>query len=373
MRVKNFTECLFREKTGIDQRRSCWRVNVGGIKDLSRSLCRKVLPRQFAVFYLNIGLCSCIIEIRSTYVRGDMIPAGGLAWVGSVSCGVYGVNEFMMALWDKVESFIKSLFSGNSIAGADLVVWLMILLAAVTLSCLVVFFVTLHFIQRNRHQPLQIIPRRRQSLWKTRQPIPLYVFGQPRRWMAFHTRNMGVVRNALGVTNAEVCSWEQGLTKATERNLFITPPIRGWVLVFGHYLPNPSDDIDAFYAFMRSVSAEVGEVQFFCLDAVVQEHAWVRLIDGNVVRSYVWAEGPLWNEGPTSSAELSLRMHCFDYGFKPEEPENFNEALQEMLEHNVSNLHALAARWSLDPLRVEPKDFASEFGLTGEMDHLQVG
>jgi hypothetical protein len=64
-------------------------------------------------------------------------------------------------------------------------------------------------------------------------------------------------------------------------------------------------------------------------------------------------------------------MHAFDYGFQASEiPEH---ELHEKLDHNTNQVHALAARWSLDPLRVEPKDFASEFGLTGEMDRLQVG
>ena len=143
------------------------------------------------------------------------------------------------------------------------------------------------------------------------------------------------------------------------------------MLVFGHYLPNPSEDIDTFYKYMRNLSKEVGEVQFFCLDARFHEHGWVRLIDGNVVRSYVWAESVLWNEGSPSSAECSLRMHAFDYGDQSE-TESLTE-LNRKLEYNVEHIHALAARWSLDPLRVEPKDFTSEFGLTGEIDQLHVG
>ncbi len=276
-----------------------------------------------------------------------------------------------MSFVEKLNAYVKSLTAGGSLAGVDLMVWCLLLLTALAITCLVIFFLTLSYIRKQRRNEISVAPRRRRSLWRNRNPIPMYVFGQPRRWMAFRTRNMGVVRNALGVTNAEVCSWEQGLSKATERNLFITPPIRGWILVFGHYLPNPSDDIDTFYKLMRNVSTEVGEVQFFCLDAVVHEHAWVRLIDGNVVRSYVWAESVLWNEGKPSSAELSLRMHSFDYGDQSD-----TESLADMnqkLEYNLEHLHALAARWSLDPLRVEPKDFASEFGLTGEMDQLHVG
>lgn len=276
-----------------------------------------------------------------------------------------------MSFVERLNAYVKSVTAGGSLAGVDLMVWFLILLVTVTLTCLAIFFFTLSYFRRQRLHELPMEPRRRRSPWQNRNPIPMYVFGQPRRWMAFRTRNMGVVRNALGVTNAEVCSWEQGLSKATERNLFITPPIRRWILVFGHYLPNPSDDIDAFYKLMRNVSTEVGEVQFFCLDAVVHEHAWVRLIDGNVVRSYVWADSVLWNEGKPSSAELSLRMHSFGYADQVDE-ESLTD-LNRKLEHNVEYLHALAARWSLDPLRVEPKDFASEFGLTGEMDQLHVG
>lgn len=277
----------------------------------------------------------------------------------------------MMAIMERIQVFLKTLTVGDPLGRTDLLMWSVILLGSMFACCLAVFFLTMYVFRRQRHSDLPILPRNRKSLWKTPLPIPTHVFGQPRRWMAFRTRNLGLVRNALGVTNAEVCSWEQGLCKATERNLFIAPPIRGWVLVFGHFLPNPSDDVDAFYGFMRNVSSVVGEVQFFCMDVVMREHAWVRLIDGNVVRSYAWSESTLWNEGRSSSAEISLQMHAFDYGFQASEiPEH---ELHEKLDHNTNQVHALAARWSLDPLRVEPKDFASEFGLTGEMDRLQVG
>ena len=273
-----------------------------------------------------------------------------------------------MTFTENLSYYIQRIGDGGGMTPTDLFVWSLILLASLTLSCLIVFFITLYVIRIRHARDLN--PRPRKMVWGTRQFIPLFVFGHPRRWMAFRSRNLGVVRNALGLSNAEVCSWEQGLSKASESSLFITPPIRGWILVFGHYLPNPTDDIDQFYRFMRGVSNEVGEVQYFCLDSVVSEHAWVRLIDGNIIRAYVWSETTLWDEGAVSAAETSLQMKCFEYGSQLEE----NSSLEylPLLQHNVDHLHALAARWSLDPLRVEPKDFTSEFGLTGEMDSLRA-
>jgi hypothetical protein len=279
---------------------------------------------------------------------------------------VSSLVDGIMSLLERVQSVIKA-----SHEGTDLLFWCLLFFATVSVCCPAVFFITLHFLKRQGGQGLQGIRGSRPAPWVSRRPIPLHVFGQPRRWMAFRTRNMGMVRNALGVNNAELCTWQQGLSHVGMRHLFIAPPIRGWILVFGHLLPNPTDDIDRFYAFMRDVSSEVGEVQFFCLDTALQEHAWVRLIDGNVVRSYVWAEEPLWNEGSESSAERSLRMQSFDYGFRVSDA--FGTEWRDKVEHNITNLHALAARWSLDPLQVEAKDFASEFGLSGEVDPLRVG
>ncbi|MDA7671928.1 hypothetical protein N8663_00175 [Verrucomicrobia bacterium] len=276
-----------------------------------------------------------------------------------------------MSFFEKLSDYVKTLTAGGSLAGVDFIMWYLLLVIATTIIAIAAYFLTVSYIRKPLRHEISAIPPRRSSLWRSHYSIPKYVFGQPERWMAFRTRNIGTVRNALGLTNTEVCSWQQGLSKATERHLFITPPIRGWVLVFGHYLPNPSEDIDTFYKYMRNLSKEVGEVQFFSLDARVHEHGWVRLIDGNVVRSYVWAESVLWNEGRPSSAECSLRMHAFDYGDQLE-TESLTE-LNRKLEHNVEHIHALAARWSLDPLRVEPKDFTSEFGLTGEIDQLHVG
>jgi uncharacterized membrane protein len=64
------------------------------------------------------------------------------------------------------------------------------------------------------------------------------VFRRPGCWLAIKSRSLLAVQSALGLSNAKACSWTDGF--AGEQKLFIAPPVKGWVLVIGSGLPDPS-------------------------------------------------------------------------------------------------------------------------------------
>src|SRR4051812_12134046 len=66
------------------------------------------------------------------------------------------------------------------------------------------------------------------------------LIGRPSSWLAIKSRNLKAVQSALGLHNAKPCSWIEGL--AGDEKLFIAPPIKGWIIVLGSGLPEPSDD-----------------------------------------------------------------------------------------------------------------------------------
>src|SRR5690349_20683311 len=74
-----------------------------------------------------------------------------------------------------------------------------------------------------------------------------FVFERPNRWLAVKCSNLQKVQSALHLHNPTPCPLSEGFTRLTERKLFISPPITGWVLVVGNSLPDPGDDIDKLY------------------------------------------------------------------------------------------------------------------------------
>jgi len=176
----------------------------------------------------------------------------------------------------------------------------------------------------------------------------LHFAKRPVVWLAIRSRNPLEVQAALALADPTPCSWIEGLNG--ENRLFIAPPVRGWVLVAGSGLPDPAEDVDRCFRFLRELSRKLGHVQFFHADRVLQHHAWARLEAGRVVRAYAWAGATLWNQGARTDAEAELGLRCFSYG---EDLPPAKWGISELLAANVEKVPLLAERWSLDPVELE--------------------
>src|SRR5215467_13300116 len=113
------------------------------------------------------------------------------------------------------------------------------------------------------------------------------LLGRPGRWLAIKSHNLRTVQSALGLHNPKPCSWLEGL--AADEKLFIAPPVKGWILVIGSGLPDPSEDVDVCFRFLLDISRKLGQVQFFSASPILHHHAWVRADRGHVQRAYAWA------------------------------------------------------------------------------------
>lgn len=190
------------------------------------------------------------------------------------------------------------------------------------------------------------------------------VLRRPGCWLAIKSRNLAAVQTALGLDNAKPCSWIEGLT--SDEKLFIAPPIKGWILVMGSGLPDPSEDPDACFRFLTGLSRRLGHVQDFCASRVLNHHAWVRAERGRVIRAYAWAGRTVWKQGRRTAAERDLNVQCFDYTDTPEKT-FFGEP--DVIGANVDKVPLLASRWSLDPARVDERFLENEHGVAGEPSH----
>jgi len=184
---------------------------------------------------------------------------------------------------------------------------------------------------------------------------------RPTAWLAIKSRSLRAVQSALGLHNVKPCSFIEGL--AGEEKLFIAPPVKGWILVFGAGLPDPSDDVDASFRFLLNLSRKLGEVQFFSASRILHEHAWVRADRGHVVRAYAWSGRTLWNQGRRTASERALGLKCFDYA-EVADCNSFSEP--DVVAANVDKVPLLAARWSLDPACIDERFLQEERGIAGD-------
>jgi hypothetical protein len=190
---------------------------------------------------------------------------------------------------------------------------------------------------------------------------PVCPFRWPGAWLAVKSRNPLAVQSALGLHNPKPCSLIQGL--AGEEKLFISPPVKGWILVIGSGLPDPSEDVDVCFRFLQDLSRKLGKVQFFSASRVLHYHAWVKADGGRIHRAYAWAGKTLWIQGPASAAEKELQLKCFGY-LESAEPAVFGQL--DAASFNADKVPLLAARWSIDPGRIDSRFLQLERGIAGE-------
>ncbi len=247
------------------------------------------------------------------------------------------------------------------VGGADSIpelTWLLMLIPlgmSIGMGCLIVLFVVravqdrLKFTRRTTERRLR--PRGSKSMRSV-------LFERPGRWLAVRSASSKNVQAALGLADGLPCSWDEGLAEACEKKLFISPPVDGWVLVVGSSLPDPEDDPDESFHFLRRISQELGHVQYFGVNRVLNHHAWAIVDSGEIFRAFAWADEVLWNQGIMTAAERELKMTCPGYGM-------VSERGTEGYVHNCERITRLAAEWSVDPALVAEEVADGEPGIVG--------
>ena len=188
--------------------------------------------------------------------------------------------------------------------------------------------------------------------------------GLPNRWLAIKVNNPRLVQAVVGLHKPVACSWQDGLTLAQARKLFITPCLNGWVLVMGSHLPDPADDVDQCFHLLRRLSRSLGRVQFFSANRLLKHHAWASAYHGRIERAYAWADRTLWNQGNQTPDEAELGLVCYDYLTTPAPSQRVHP---DPIARNTERVPLLAARWSVDPSAVDPRVLREAHGIVGEL------
>jgi hypothetical protein len=173
----------------------------------------------------------------------------------------------------------------------------------------------------------------------------------------------------LGVVNASACRAGEAMARFEDHRLWVSPAFRGWVLVVGQDLPDPTLDVDAAFRFLLDLSRRAQEVHFFLADVGKNQHGWAWLQSGVVRRAYVWSGTTLWNQGEITPAEATLGMRCFPYGTATGPlPVGWARAARA----NTNQVADLAGAWSVHPLSFFHEIDQRARGLSGSLAHSKL-
>jgi len=187
---------------------------------------------------------------------------------------------------------------------------------------------------------------------KPDKPVP---FGCKIAWLAIRSESPREVADALGLVKIRDSSWSDGLQAAGRGDVFVSPPVHGWVLAVSTSLPDAGDErsTDRCTPLLARLGKRFPDVQYFATHRVVEYHAWARVKNGAVDRqfAYLGERGEVsWNSGPQTPEEVRL-----GFKFNPEKGPYPDEE---------DVLH-LAEAWSVNPGKLDALGLPPSLGLAG--------
>ncbi len=232
-------------------------------------------------------------------------------------------------------------------------------------------------------------------------------FGYKISWYAVKAAAPGAVLDALEFGEGAPANWRTGLAaahsregKAPERYVFAAPPVSGWTLVAGFWLPEPyipsqgPRDGSKFEELFTGLMNRFARVQFFGSYRVVDYCAWARAENGKVVRIFSCADGEVYaNLGEQTPEEARLNFARLDGLAPPEATRRLYEAAEDIEAEqnaliaggvpereaqakvsrmrralpNESDVVELAGLWSVDPTQLSEQDNPEGLGLVARI------
>ncbi|MCZ8521780.1 hypothetical protein [Paenibacillus sp. KR2-11] len=195
-------------------------------------------------------------------------------------------------------------------------------------------------------------------------PVP---FGYKSQWYAVRSTDTQAVAEAFDLREALPCNWNSGLRRASDfTGVFVTPPLRGWILVVGWSLPDlssPQGEPYSVTSLLQRLSRDFGEAHYYATHRVVEYHAWAQATGGELVRGYAYAgesEETVLDIGERTAEERELGL---SYGSSLEEGEEDDDVRMRPTEEDVVRLAGL---WSVNPL-APPEPEKADTGWTGQL------
>ena len=106
-------------------------------------------------------------------------------------------------------------------------------------------------------------------------PVP---FGPKCIWYSVRSTNTDDVIKALGLKSPVRCNWKSGIAAAYEGQIFVAPPVNGWILVVCRDFATLDDPQRKKKAetLLSALSTKFGEAHHYATHRIVEFHAWAK-------------------------------------------------------------------------------------------------
>ena len=190
-------------------------------------------------------------------------------------------------------------------------------------------------------------------------------FGYKIMWIAVKTDNQELVAQTIGLKNTKPSNWKDGIEKAYEDAIFITPQIDNWTLIVGMGLPtgDNKESINQASDLLNRLSKQFGEAQFFCTHRVVEYHCWIKSTNGQIDRIYSYlgerGENIIIKGEPTEIEKNHKLVNTFSEEAK--EDDYFNHV--DLVFPDEQLVMTIAGNWSIDPTLLDNRKDIKGLGL----------
>lgn len=194
---------------------------------------------------------------------------------------------------------------------------------------------------------------------------PPWPFGYKTAWLAIRSEDPKAVAAALELSNVQSTNWVYGVWHSVETDdyqIFVTPPVKGWVLAVG--IPFLFEADDHQEKRIIALSKQFGEAQFFASMRVSSAYLWARATDGRLMRLFYEGDGTRRAEGNETPEEKDLNFKFFDSSsHESKEPGYWQR--KDLSFVNEYSVLSVANKWSVDPSKLDSMGLTPALGLLG--------
>ncbi len=195
-------------------------------------------------------------------------------------------------------------------------------------------------------------------------PVP---FGYRTGWYAVRSEDAKSVAFALSLTDIHPNDWKTGTKAAvdwTDGQVFVTPPVKGWVFAEGAVLLSDGDRDRRFENRLVILSNAFGEAQYFASARVNDGYVWARAENGFIDCVFKFSGGNLYRAGREVELEKELGLNFFDAGsVAARDPAYFKRS--DLTYPNEDDVLRVANAWSLSPVKLDVYPEARIAGFIG--------
>lgn len=194
-------------------------------------------------------------------------------------------------------------------------------------------------------------------------------FGRKNLWIAVPASNSERVAQVLGLADVQPANWRSGFLAAyayPSSYVFVTPPVRGWVLAVGSGIPDPGDPalLQNWRSAMAALSQAFGRAQFFASHRGSSYSAWSRYAGGREERLFAWAGEPIHDLGSPLPEEREILARLPNPVAADEDPDD--RSGEDLRGPDEDDVFSIAAAWSVDPSAFDHSDGPTALGLVGK-------